>query len=222
MLEDEANLTDIVLMRHRDLAEHRVSELSGMLTGMTIGRRRGRGMKELGQWIEEHEAVWQCDGVAELREALAPAMESGEVSISARANIENAIHRISPYLHRQCEHFSSFPDVHYDAGPADLNGRVVFTGVFVSTTRERAARITANLGAQVQSNVAMCTDLLIVGTRCHPAWKHARRGRKIEKIVRWRSERRTRCRITDESTWAEAVIAAAAVLKSRHNAEQQT
>ena len=201
----EEDVARIRLVRGRDLVEHRLCELNGILTGMRLAREPDAGLGNLQAWIESHEEIWETWPVGPLRESLALHTQ-GEVE---RRETLQAIGVWAPGLERHVRAWTLTPKAEFEKAPRiRFKGmRMVFSGVFTGCRKEQAEAASHLLGALVRRQVARVTDWLVVGNRCHPGWKGSRRGRKIEAVERWRASGESACRIVREDDWADAVIA---------------
>lgn len=213
------------IVRHRNLLEHRLSELQGLMQGRRIAHAPDAGLEHLAHWLEEEETLWETWPIPELRNLLRPCLHPSwrTRQTQLRPYIEAALAQYSQPLEAIARIWASRPEAPYDTVNADtlelLEKRLVFTGRFTGCSRMRAETRSEMLGALVRRDVAHNTDMLVVGARCHPGWIHSKRGRKIEKIIQWRAAGRSRCLIVREEDWADAVIAHAARLRDRGPSE---
>lgn len=209
----------IRVMRRRDIFEHRISELQGLMEGRRIGRNTDGGLAAVAEWIEIEETLWETWPCSRLREILSPCREPEWASASPEtvARIEQAVEQYEGPLAEEARAWAEAPDAPFDENTTMVftGKRFVFSGVFRHRERHTAEEATGMLGGHIRSDVARVTDFLIVGARCQPGWKHKRRGRKIENIVRWREEDKTECRIVSEEQFWDAIIEHA----TRMNAE---
>ena len=199
----------IRLMRRRDILEHRMSELQGLMEGRRLSRRKDRGLQAIAEWIQTEETLWETWPASRIREVLGPCLDSDWSNANERDYrvIENALQGFEGPLRDAAAEWAQAPDAPFDQARITFEGkRMVFTGVFRACERFTAEEATSQLGGLIRSSVAKVTDFLIVGARCQPGWKHKRRGRKIEQVAKWRDERVTQCMIVSEEAWAEAVI----------------
>ena len=211
------------MLRREDLIEHRTSELWGWLQGISAARDPDRGIARLATWLESCEELHEAWPASALRGLLAPALdprwrEQGppEAMIGA---IRRQLSRLSRDVRTSAEQWALQPLARYDRIDAgDIvfeEAHVVITGEPVGCEREMAQAWLRLLGARVRSQVAMKGTYLLVGSRASAGWKHSRRGRKIERVERWRAQGRTQCLIVAETVWARALVdAARAQLKS--------
>ena len=200
----------IRLVRRRDIIEHRMSELQGLMEGRRIARERDGGLRAIAEWINTEETLWETWPASRIREVLAACLQSDwdETRHRKMKAIEGALAKFEGPLRDEVKSWADSPDAPWDEDAAiEFRGkRMVFSGVFRGCERLNAEEASARLGAQIRGNVAKITDYLVVGSRCQPGWKHKRRGRKIEKVARWREKGETRCVIVREEQWADAVI----------------
>ena len=200
----------IRLVRRRDIIEHRMSELQGLMEGRRIAREPDHGLRSVAEWLNTEETLWETWPASRIREVLAPCLQEDWDDTNHRKvkTIEGALAKFEGPLKDEVKSWADAPDAPWDedATIEFKDRRMVFSGVFKSCERLNAEEASANLGAQIRSAVARVTDYLVVGSRCQPGWKHKRRGRKIEQIVRWRETGETQCAIVSEEQWADAVI----------------
>ncbi len=80
------------------------------------------------------------------------------------------------------------------------------TGKFVYGTRKICEESTKALGASTSKGVTLDTNYLVIGTFCSKDWIHTSYGRKIEKAVEYRDERKTGIQIIHEDVWAKHLL----------------
>ncbi|MBM9519532.1 BRCT domain-containing protein [Desulforhopalus vacuolatus] len=76
------------------------------------------------------------------------------------------------------------------------------TGKFSYAPRKICEEETKKRGANTSKGVTLKTDYLVIGTFCSRDWSHTSYGRKIEKAVGYRDQRRTGIQIVHEDYWA--------------------
>ncbi len=81
----------------------------------------------------------------------------------------------------------------------------VFTGTCVFGTRKALQEATIQAGGVVERNITKQTNFVVLGTYVTPAWAHQSYGRKIEKAMQYRDEKRTGLQIVHEEDWMEAL-----------------
>ena len=200
----------IRLVRRRDIIEHRMSELQGLMEGRRIARDEDRGLRAIAEWIETEETLWETWPASRIREILAPCLQNDWEETNHRKikTIEGGLAKFEGPLKDEVKSWADAPDAPWDEdAKIEFKGkRMVFSGVFRACERWNVEEASAQLGAKIRRSVAKVTDYLVVGSRCQPGWKHKRRGRKIEQIVRWRETKETQCAIVTEEQWADAII----------------
>ena len=191
------------LIRRRDLVEHRLSELSGLLEGLRIAPPGGRVLARLESWLESAEELHETWPIDEWRERIGT-WRGDEGGARDRLRLIFGARR---HVQAQARHAALEPHVRFDRDVRiEFAGRVfVFTGVFSHCDRDVGEAATAALGAHVHPRVIQGAHYLVVGSWAHPAWKRARVGRKIERVQQWRRAERTECRIVPEDAWAKAL-----------------
>ena len=218
----------IRLVRRLDLEEHRMSELWGRLAGhRSMWEGEVVALERMAAWVEAHDEIHESHPLPGLREVLAPYLDPQELAARSPDGLQRtrlAIHQMMGHVRDAARSRERQPEVVYDRiRPVEMvlkDSHLVFTGVLASCEREVAEMASAYVGANVRQNVALCGNWLVVGTRCHPGWKHSRRGRKIEKVEQWRAEGRTQCRIVPERIWAMALWASPAGRAARKASEE--
>ncbi len=79
----------------------------------------------------------------------------------------------------------------------------VFTGIFTTGPRKQLSELVIELGGIVHDGVKKDTDFLIIGDIGSMDWAHSSFGRKIEKAIEYRDEKKTGIAIVSERHWAK-------------------
>lgn len=88
----------------------------------------------------------------------------------------------------------------------DLPGRsVCFTGQFLSGTRKQCEDMAIALGATPRKSVTKDLDYLVIGALSSRDWRYSNHGRKIEKVMDYRANGKTKAQIIHEENWAEHI-----------------
>ena len=197
-------------VRGRSLADHRYTELAGILKGLRIARARDMGLRYLARWIESCEEIHDRYPIEHFRELLAPCLDPSwhEAHRDCIQGIRRGLDRIQGTVLDHNQGLRLAPDAQYSHPLPTIefmNRRFVFTGGFSLCARFLAEQATHSLGGLIRSRPALCTDWLVVGSWAHPGWITSTKGRKLEQVEQWIDEDRTQCKIVSEKTWASAV-----------------
>ncbi len=95
----------------------------------------------------------------------------------------------------------------WHTGPIEYaHKKFCFTGKFTTGTREECQQLVRDRGGIVGNNPTLDLDYLIVGGEKNPDWIHENYGRKIERALEIRSQRKTdHPLIVAESDWAKTL-----------------
>lgn len=75
-----------------------------------------------------------------------------------------------------------------------------FTGKFIYGPREKCETAVIEKGATVIKSITKNIDYLVIGTLSSRDWAHTNHGRKIEKTIKYKQERKS-ISIVSEETW---------------------
>lgn len=78
----------------------------------------------------------------------------------------------------------------------------VFTGIFTTGPRKHLQALILELGGIIHEGVKKDTDFLVIGDIGSMDWAHSSFGRKIEKAIEYRDEKKTGIAIISERHWA--------------------
>ncbi len=94
-----------------------------------------------------------------------------------------------------------------DPAPAVVvpDHKFCLTGTFAYGPREFCSELITTRGGRVSKSVTLQTDYLVIGNLCTDAWIHSSYGRKIEKAMDYRDQRRTGIQIIHEDHWVRFV-----------------
>ena len=79
--------------------------------------------------------------------------------------------------------------------------RFCLTGTFAYGSRARCADLVESLGGIHATTVTRSLDYLVLGVYVTPSWVHESFGRKIEKALHYRHDRRADIAIVSETHW---------------------
>ena len=79
-----------------------------------------------------------------------------------------------------------------------------FTGKFVYGTRKKCQAVTSNAGGNIHPNPKNTTDYLVIGQIGSRDWAHSTSGRKIERAIEIRDNRKI-LSIISETHWAKSL-----------------
>ena len=209
-------------VRARELREHRLTELIGILQGLRWSVSDDGGVLAVARWLEEHPELHETWPANEIRDEIAAtgcwndgwiedcaAGDPRRLATAAECLRREAGPRLTQ-LQRAHEAMYERPRADFDDPVPTIsfeNRRFVFTGVFTLCDRSLGERATAALGGLVRTAVTRITDYLVVGTRTHAGWRHGQFGQKIARVQAWRNDAKTACAIVREEDWARAMLA---------------
>ena len=78
----------------------------------------------------------------------------------------------------------------------------VFTGIFTTGPRKKLSELVIELGGIIHDGVKKDTDFLVIGDIGSQDWVHSSFGRKIEKAIELRDQKKTGIAIVSERHWA--------------------
>lgn len=78
----------------------------------------------------------------------------------------------------------------------------VFTGIFTTGPRKQLSELVIELGGIIHDGVKKDTDFLVIGDIGSQDWAHSSFGRKIEKAIELRDQKKTGIAIVSERHWA--------------------
>jgi len=78
----------------------------------------------------------------------------------------------------------------------------VFTGIFTTGPRKQLSELIVELGGIIHDGVKKDTDFLVIGDIGSQDWAHSSFGRKIEKAIELRDQKKTGIAIVSERHWA--------------------
>lgn len=78
----------------------------------------------------------------------------------------------------------------------------VFTGIFTTGPRKKLSELVVEIGGIVHDGVKKDTDFLVIGDIGSQDWAHSSFGRKIEKAIELRDQKKTGIAIVSERHWA--------------------
>lgn len=79
----------------------------------------------------------------------------------------------------------------------------VFTGIFTTGPRKQLSELVMELGGIIHDGVKKDTDFLVIGDIGSQDWAHSSFGRKIEKAIELRDQKKTGIAIVSERHWAK-------------------
>lgn len=78
----------------------------------------------------------------------------------------------------------------------------VFTGIFTTGPRKQLSELVIELGGIIHDGIKKDTDYLVIGDIGSQDWAHSSFGRKIEKAIELRDQKKTGIFIVSERHWA--------------------
>ena len=190
--------------RHNEIKDRNIDELIGISRGVLAdGKVNKQEAKFLQEWIENHFTKQDLKEyplntiydrlIKVLADNKLDKDEANEIKellegLTGKKPITEQIKSMSSTL-PLCE---PLPTVVFD------NKKFCLTGVFTIGTRRQCENIIKELGGFVKKEPTLDTDYLVIGILGNNDWIHSSYGRKIERAVKLRDEKKTNIKIITE------------------------
>lgn len=194
----------------RSIANYRINRaiehLLGLVTGLVAdGQLNDIEIKMLSLWITTHpEVASEYPGSVLVKKIT-------EVLVDGIITEEERTHLLTFLLQLASADFSSTgsADSEVVALPIDdnvspdfRNSTVCFTGNFLYGTKSDCLKLTEKFGAKCINSLTKKVNVLVIGTKVSPDWKHTTFGNKIKNAAELQSSGH-RIHIISERRWLE-------------------
>jgi NAD-dependent DNA ligase len=185
-----------------------IEHLNGLVSGMLAdGVLQDLEIHYLNTWLAENADVatnWPGSAIAQ---AVRHVLADRKIEPTEREHLVDILKRLSS------NDFSDTGAVSDEATTLPINDAVTLTlpnqsvchtGEFLFGTRAAVERASLKAGAMAVDRVTSRTDILVIGTRVSPSWRHTSYGAKIERACELQ-EKGHSIEIVSERRWLQAI-----------------
>lgn len=189
------------------LNDRQITELIGLSRGLIAdGELTDNEVEYLLKWLVANEVTTKNPFIQRLMHTVSATLEDGVVDDEERSSLFDVLQRLSGGTMELGETLKSSPLPLCEPAPTvSITGKsFAFTGTCSFGARKACEAAVTERGGSAGS-LTQKTDFLVIGEYASDDWIHSSYGRKIEKAVSFRDEKRVPIHIISEMVWQKAL-----------------
>jgi NAD-dependent DNA ligase len=195
-------------IRAKEVCDRKIDELIGICRGIiSDGTTNMQEAQFLLKWIKSNYKVAKFYPFNVLYSRLSEMLQDGILDDEEQKELFETMAALTGgeliIEDREIESMSSTLPLCDPAPIISIKGSsFVFTGVFTTGPRKKLSDLVVEIGGIIHDKVKQDTDFLVIGDIGSRDWAHSSFGRKIEKAVELRDQKKTGIAIVSELHWA--------------------